>query len=87
MAQDSQITGDRLDALEKRWREVNQRQNVAITRLLVNRQKVLDLMSDNSLIISETARQMVRSALNAEVSPEMIDIVMRTMKAEKGKVL
>jgi hypothetical protein len=76
-------TNKRLDDLEKRWQEVNSRQGRMITRLMVMRQRVLDLMDEDGHIISETARQEIREALNLEVPDELLKAIIKQMREAK----
>jgi hypothetical protein len=78
----------RLDALERRWTDVNQNQGRSITRLLVQRQRVLDLIWDEKCDITETTRDAIASALNSEAPPKMIaaikEVFDRNQREGKG---
>lgn len=78
----------RLDALERRWRDVNQNQGRAITRLMIQRQTVLDLIYNDQTDLTEATRDAIAEALNTEAHPGLVvavkEVLDRNREAEKA---
>jgi hypothetical protein len=71
---------ENLDELTKRWRESNQRQRDSITRLLVGRQKALDILNWPDQRIHPGVKKDLIEALDAPVSDEIIAAVTEVMR-------